>query len=82
MISNSIGGCSKLAKMTNLKVTYKVRTYGEMFFEFGTWKKALTYANNNNQSFIRVCCKDIEQTVSTGTWKNAKQIKFNILCEI
>jgi hypothetical protein len=68
--------------MKNSKVTYKVRTYGEMFFEFGTWKKALTYANNNDQQFIRVCCKDIEQTVWTGTWKNAKQIKFNILCEL
>ena len=68
--------------MTTSKVTYRVRTYGEMFFEFGTWKKALTYANNNNQEFIRVCCNDIEQIVSTRTWKNVKQIKFNILCEI
>jgi hypothetical protein len=67
--------------MTTSKVTYKVRTYGEMFFEFSTWEKALTHAQNNNQEFIKVCCKGFEKVVSIDTWKNAKQIKFDILCE-
>lgn len=53
---------------------------------FKTWKKALEFSININSSIIKVVgvkgSKTFETAYSIDTWKTAKNIQFDIECEL
>jgi hypothetical protein len=53
---------------------------------FKTWEQAIAFANRINYKFIKVTgtkgAKQVEKGYTIDTWKNAKQIKNDIIFEL
>lgn len=68
------------------EVKYRVGMgYGDYWYH-RTWKSAVNFANKIGQEFIIIEAKkgnkECELCYKVNTWKNAKQIAFDIECEL
>jgi hypothetical protein len=73
---------TKTTNKMKTTITYSVSD----LMSFKTWEQAIAFANRINYKFIKVTgtkgAKQVEKGYTIDTWKNAKQIKNDIIFEL